>query len=217
MSATLSPRPLDYLGAFLVTLATLMYQILLTRIFSVTMWYHFAFMAISLSMFGFTVGAMLVYLFPKRFSHAKTTAHLAISAAAFGVAIVFSFLTQQSIPFTTVDLGTSIVAAYSIFLIYTVLAIPFVCSGVCVCLLLTRFPNHVSKLYAADLAGSALGCVLVIPALRPPGWRRRLCCEWPPREIPHPRARPVSVLKKIRMGTAQSSAGCRHASRHRRR
>ena len=53
-----------YIGLFLVTLATLMYEILLIRIFSVTMWYHFAFMAISIAMFGMTVGALLVYLLP---------------------------------------------------------------------------------------------------------------------------------------------------------
>ena len=45
-----------YLGLFLVALATLTYEILLTRIFSVTMLYHFAFVALSLAMFGMTVG-----------------------------------------------------------------------------------------------------------------------------------------------------------------
>ena len=47
-----------YAGLFLVALATMMYEILLTRIFSVTMWYHFAFMAISLAMFGMTLGTI---------------------------------------------------------------------------------------------------------------------------------------------------------------
>ena len=57
-----------YLGIFMVTLATVMYEILLTRIFSVTMWYHYAFMAISIAMFGMTVGAILVYLYPHYFT-----------------------------------------------------------------------------------------------------------------------------------------------------
>jgi hypothetical protein len=47
-----------------VALSTLMYEILLTRIFSVTMLYHFAFVALSVAMFGMTVGALLVYLLP---------------------------------------------------------------------------------------------------------------------------------------------------------
>jgi hypothetical protein len=44
-----------------------MYEVLLTRIFSVTMWYHFAFVAISVALFGMTVGALIVYLLPDRF------------------------------------------------------------------------------------------------------------------------------------------------------
>ena len=48
--------------ALMVTLATLMYEILLTRIFSVTMWYHYAFMAISIAMLGMATGAVRVFV-----------------------------------------------------------------------------------------------------------------------------------------------------------
>ena len=74
-----------YLGLFMITLATLMYEILLTRIFSVTMWYHFAFMAISVAMFGMTVGAILVYLFPHLFTLQRAKYQLAVSSFIFGV------------------------------------------------------------------------------------------------------------------------------------
>ena len=66
-SPTPSPRPATYVGIFFVALATLMYEILLTRIFSVTMLYHFAFVALSLAMFGMTAGALIVYLAPRLF------------------------------------------------------------------------------------------------------------------------------------------------------
>ena len=59
--------PAIHAGLFFTTLSTLMYEILLTRIFSVTMWYHFAFVAISVALFGMTVGALIVYLSPGRF------------------------------------------------------------------------------------------------------------------------------------------------------
>ena len=55
-------------GLFLVTLSTLTYQLLLTRIFSVTMYYHFAFVAISVTMFGMAVGALIVYGRPHVFT-----------------------------------------------------------------------------------------------------------------------------------------------------
>ena len=60
-------RVTTYAGLFLLTLAALMHEILLTRIFSVTLWYHFAFVAISVAMFGMTVGAVWVYLNPDRY------------------------------------------------------------------------------------------------------------------------------------------------------
>ena len=60
-----------YCGLFLITLATLVFEILLTRIFSITLWYHFAFMAISIAMFGITVGALVVHLRPGWFPPEK--------------------------------------------------------------------------------------------------------------------------------------------------
>jgi hypothetical protein len=157
-----APGPRTYLGLFFVALATLMYEILLTRIFSVTMLYHFAFVALSLAMFGMTAGALAVYLFPQFFSAEKLRDRLALAALAFPIAIVFSFLTQLSIPFRV---HPSIVAVYAIAFTYVVIAVPFVVSGIVVCLVLTGFPARVSRLYAADLIGAALGCVLLIPAL----------------------------------------------------
>ena len=153
-----------YLGLFLVALSTLTYEILLTRIFSVTMLYHFAFVALSLAMFGMTVGALIVYLLPRQFPHEKLVERLALFAVLFPIAIVLSALTQFSIPFRV---HPSIVAIYAIGLTYVVIAVPFVVSGIVVCLSLTGYVSRVSRLYAADLAGAALGCVLLIPII---GW-----------------------------------------------
>ena len=136
-----------------------MYEILLTRIFSVTMLYHFAFVALSLAMFGMTAGALIVYLAPRVFTPARLRWQLALAAVCFPTAIVLSFLTQLSIPFRV---HPSIVAIYAIAFTYAVIAVPFVVSGVVVCLALTGFPKRVSRLYAADLAGAALGCMLLI-------------------------------------------------------
>lgn len=156
-----------YAGLFAVTLATLMYEILLTRIFSVTMWYHFAFVAVSVAIFGMTVGAVIVYLAPHYFTEERTKKHLALSSLLFGITTVFSFLSHLSIPF---DPGVSIKSApvvwlFSITLTYAVLSVPFILSGITVCLALTRFSKCVSKLYAADLAGAAVGCIAVVVAL----------------------------------------------------
>lgn len=151
-----------YVGLFMVALATLMYEILLTRVFSVTMLYHFAFVALSVAMFGMTAGALVVYLAPAAFPPALIKNRLALSAACFPIALVFSFLTQLSVPFRV---HPSVVGVYAVMFTYAVIAVPFVVSGITVCLALTGFPSRVSRLYAADLAGAALGCVLLIPVL----------------------------------------------------
>ena len=148
-----------YVGLFLITLSTLMYEVLLTRIFSVTMMYHFAFVAISVALFGMTVGALIVYLLPDRFPPEKTNERLIVFSFLFSVSIVLSFLTQLSVPFIA---RWSLAGVYSATLIYLVTAIPFIFSGVCVCLALTRFPGQISRLYAADLVGAAVGAVALV-------------------------------------------------------
>jgi len=146
-------------GLAFVALSTLMYEVLLTRIFSVTMWYHFAFVAISVAMFGMTVGALVVYLKPLWFPPDGVRRQLAVGSVLFPVVVVASFLTQLSIPFRV---HPSIVAIWAIVLTYAVIAAPFVLSGILVALTLTRFPRDVGRLYAFDLVGAALGCVLLV-------------------------------------------------------
>ena len=80
----------------------------------------------------------------------------------FAVTVVLSFLIQLRIPFV---FEKSLSGFFSIAAIYTIIAVPFVFSGICVCIALTKFPGQISKLYAVDLAGAALGCFLLIIAL----------------------------------------------------
>ena len=70
---------------------------------------------------------------------------LGASALLFGVAIVLSLLTQLAVPFAA---GMSLLGMYTVVFTYVVVAIPFVFSGVCVTLALTRFPRQLPTLYA---------------------------------------------------------------------
>lgn len=152
-----------FAGIFLVALSTVAFQVLLTRIFSVTMWYHFAFMAISLAMFGLTTGAVFVYLRPGAFAPTRILENLARCALLFSVSIVASILVHANIPFFS---EVSLRGFSSVLLHFTVIAIPFFFSGIAICAILTRFRTQVSQLYAADLGGAAVGCVAVILLLR---------------------------------------------------
>jgi hypothetical protein len=157
-----TPTRSTHVGLFLIALATLTHQVLLTRIFSVTMWYHFAFLAISIAMFGMTAGALAVYLLQKWFPPEQLKTQLAVAALAYSIAIVLSFLTQLSVPFLV---HPSVVAAYAMTFTVVVISVPFVISGACVSLALTQFGRRVSSLYAADLAGAAVGCLTVLALL----------------------------------------------------
>ncbi|MBU0754843.1 MAG: hypothetical protein KJ645_06855 [Planctomycetes bacterium] len=150
---------------FLLCLSTLMFEILLTRILSVTMWYHFAFVAISLALFGMTAGAMLVYLLPNFFRREKARFHLGVAALLFSITMSAGILIHLNVQVTTwrleAESGTTADFLLMAFT-FVVMAVPFFFSGVAVCIALTRFPGQVSKLYAADLAGAAFGCWAVI-------------------------------------------------------
>lgn len=157
----------DHAGLFLAALATLMYEVLLTRVFSVTMWYHFAFMAISIAMFGMTFGAVAVYLRPAFFSPGSRRRQLALFSLAFALGVVLSFLAHLSLPRLLADgdvLGrkTWLVCVAATFLVTLV---PFVCGGIVVTLSLTGLSGKVGRLYAADLAGAALGCLAILGLL----------------------------------------------------
>jgi hypothetical protein len=152
-----------YLGLFLVTLGTLMLEILLTRIFSVTMWYHFAFLAISVAMFGMTAGAIAVYIRADYFAPDRSKEHLTRSAYWFALATIIGFVTFLCIPFV---IDRSLNGLFGLCLIYLSVSVPFFFSGICVSIAMTRFPSQVGRLYATDLAGAAAGCLLFDAALR---------------------------------------------------
>ena len=57
-----SSWPLLYIAVALTTLATLLLELSLTRIFSVVFYYHFAFLAISIALFGLGAGGVLSYV-----------------------------------------------------------------------------------------------------------------------------------------------------------
>ncbi len=145
-----------YAGLGLITAATLMLQIVETRIISVTSWYHLAFFVISIAMFGLTAGAVWVYFHPGTYRPAQLTYHLSVASLGFALATVVALLVQLTIV-------TSSAASVMSFVVWTefavALSLPFFFSGIVVSLALTRSPYPVGIVYGADLLGAALGCL----------------------------------------------------------
>jgi SAM-dependent methyltransferase len=147
-----------YLAILVLASATLSYQILITRFFSVMLYYHFAFAAISLAMLGLTRGAMEVYGKPARYTAERVAVEFARHASWFAITGVGAMIAFLCVPLLIP--GDYVLVALAVVTIAFVR--PFTESGVCITLLLTRLPYGGGWLYAADLAGAALGCLGVI-------------------------------------------------------
>ncbi len=146
-----------YAGLALVAACTLMLQVVQTRILSVVAWYHLAFFAISMAMFGLTAGAVWLYLRRDRLTEHTLSYHLAHYSAAFAVSTAVTLLVQM----TQVPIGgvTSVTHLWIWVQVALCLAIPFFFSGVVVSLALTRSPFPVGQVYGWDLLGAAAGCL----------------------------------------------------------
>jgi hypothetical protein len=163
MTPTSGSRKAPFLcGVFLITTSLLVFQIVQTRILSVIAWYYMAFFAISVAMLGMTVGAVWVYLWRARFASAPLPVTLSrfaiLSAVSMPASVIFQFCLITSIVPSLTTL-----ASWSLLL--TVMAVPYVFSGVVVSLALTRSPFPTGQVYGVDLLGAAFGCIAVIAIL----------------------------------------------------
>jgi hypothetical protein len=147
-----------YCAIFVLASATLSYQILITRFFSVMLYYHFAFAAISLAMLGLTCGAMEVYGKPARYAPERVGREFARHASLFALSGVGAMITFLCVPLIIPEHYVLLALAITV----CAFVLPFTESGVCITLLLTRVPYGGGMLYAADLSGAALGCIGII-------------------------------------------------------
>lgn len=152
---------------FLTALSTLLVEILLTRVLSVVMWYHFTFAVISIALLGIAAGAMHGYRhFPKlleagasapAFWNAVSTGLNCFSlAVALPILLMMVFIETPTFSWR----GALLLLSY-----FTAAAAPFYASGYVTTAILRYGAGTISSLYAVDLLGAALGCLLSIPLL----------------------------------------------------
>jgi hypothetical protein len=145
-------------GLFLLCMCVLMLQIAETRILSVITFYHLAFFAISMAMFGMTAGALIVYFNPMFFVPERLFANVAWITAAFAVAVILS--TTLLISTVVIDPARGFLLAVLLWAkVIAALIPPYVFAGMAISLALTRSPWPVGLVYGADLAGAASGCL----------------------------------------------------------
>jgi SAM-dependent methyltransferase len=150
------------LGIFLASFAVLFLELLLTRIFSVTMFHHFAFFAVALAMTGLGAGGLALTVLPERFPRERLPVLAGVSALVFALATVLVVSLAFHLPVT---LQLREAGFRNALLVFAAAVVPFVAAGLILALLLTHHPQRVSRLYGWDLLGAAAACAVVAPAL----------------------------------------------------
>lgn len=162
-----SPDCKIYMGLFFISLSTLTLELLISRVMSVVAWYHFAFMAICLALFGMTVGAVIVHQYKESLLEEYHRA-LYLSSLIFSIALLINLIIICFRPiFTNLSRGDwePVYHPFNIFLIFSSITIPLIGSGVCISLIFSRHVDHANKVYFVNLVGSSLGCLLFIPTI----------------------------------------------------
>jgi hypothetical protein len=139
-----------------------MTELSLTRIFSVTMYYHFAFMAISIALFGLSASGVYVFLMRDRWRDTPTERLLVGHAFAFTVttAIALAVLVRMRVGLNYSPGNIALMCA-----LYLMSALPFFTGGATITLAISRLTANINAVYAADLLGASAGCILLMPAL----------------------------------------------------
>lgn len=146
-----------YGGMFFVAGSILLFQIAMTRVFAIMMWHHFSYMVISLALVGFGAAGSILTARRDALKTEPPFRSLTRYATAYGMAAIGAFLLTTRIPVDSLELWSAKSNLLLLFLIFLVLAVPFVLGGMVIGMALTRLASHVSRLYFADLLGSAVG------------------------------------------------------------
>jgi hypothetical protein len=155
---------LPRISLLLLSASALGYEILLTRLFAIVQWHHFAYMVISLALLGYGASGSFVSIARERLlPHFRAVYPACL--AAFGITAVGCYLVAQQVPFHPDELLWTLDQAGRLLLIYLLLALPFFFAATGIALALVQHRSAVSQLYAMDLLGAAIGSLAVIALL----------------------------------------------------
>ena len=149
-------------GLALTSFAALLLELALTRLFSVVLFYHFAFLAISIALLGLGAGGVFAYLLKSRLSGLGTRALAARLCMANSVVVVIVLEVVLHVP---VALEVSWSNFGRLTALYLAAAVPFFLTGLLFAVVFAREPRRIPRLYGADLCGGALACLAVVPLL----------------------------------------------------
>ena len=160
-------------GIALASFSSLLLELALTRLFSVVLFYHFAFLGISLAMLGLGAGGVFAYLRGNWLGRwgLRPLASLtcALNCAAMMVALgVVLHVSVSALP--------GPVNFVRLTAIYLAAGMPFFFTGLLFSVVFARLSSWVTLLYGADLIGGAAACLAVVPLLNGFGGPNAVVC-----------------------------------------
>jgi spermidine synthase len=149
-------------GLALTSFAALLLELALTRLFSVVLFYHFAFLAISIALLGLGAGGVFAYLLKARLARIDTRQLASWLCMANAIVIVVVLEVVLHVP---VALEVSGKNFRRLTELYLASAVPFFLIGLLFSVVFARESRRIPHLYGADLCGGALACVAIVPLL----------------------------------------------------
>jgi spermidine synthase len=149
-------------GIALSSFSALLLELALTRLFSVVLFYHFAFLAISIALLGLGAGGVSAHVCKQKLETwpVRNLACLCAASAAITIPIALEVVLQVPVSLELTGGNFARLTA-----IYVCSAVPFFLTGVQFSVIFSRESAHITRLYGADLAGGALACLAVVPVL----------------------------------------------------
>ncbi len=147
-----------YLGIFLISLATLMLEVGLVKLFSIIQFYYFAFLIVSVAMFGTAAAGTFLYI-------KKLKKPLLASAILFSITTLIGFLFLNNYAFSPIEASVSYVHCTGLILYYILLGLPFFFSGIIITHILMEHKEESGKIYFCNLSGAAFGSLGVLPII----------------------------------------------------
>ncbi|HEV2395630.1 MAG TPA: hypothetical protein VGS27_01645 [Candidatus Sulfotelmatobacter sp.] len=149
-------------GLALTSFAALLLELGLTRLFSVVLFYHFAFLAILIALLGLGAGGVFAYIFKSRLSSCGTRWLASRLCMANAIVIVVVLEIVLHIPVSLQVSGRNFLR---LTVMYLAAAVPFFLTGLLFSIVFARETGRIPRLYGADLCGGALACLAIVPLL----------------------------------------------------
>src|SRR3989338_6365345 len=157
------PRP-PFIAISLLSACVLAYEVLLTRLFSIVLWHHFAYMIISAAMLGYGASGTLLTLLKEKIAPHFGLVYV-LAAAALAVLMPAAFLLAQQVPFNPLELLWDKTQPAKLLVVYLLMMLPFFCGGLGIGLVFSHFGKQASRIYSCDILGAGAGSLGVIGVL----------------------------------------------------